>query len=156
MALATFHALSSLFYDRLDKLAFKVAFKPDLAPDVYARARTAVDLALVDEPDNPFMSAALGAVLYRQGEYALAAETLRSVQEALSRSPQHLAKKIAPMVHAFGALAHARLGDDAVARAGLEALRAAFDADDPGEEGRALLGEIEALLEHTPSSTGDG
>ena len=51
---------------------------------------------------------------------------------------------------------HASRTRDAVAREELATLRAAFDGSDPGEQGRALLHEIEALLEQTPSSTGDG
>ncbi len=100
------------------------------------------------------MIVVLGAVLYRQGEFALAAETLDRPPEPLSRSPGGLARRMAPADHAFRALAHARLGDDAVARAELEALRAALAGSDAGEP--RLLREVEALLEPTPSSTGDG
>ena len=61
-----------------------------------------------------------------------------------------------PADHAFRALAHARLGHDAVARAELEALRAALPGRAAGEQRPALLREVEALLERTSSSTGDG
>ncbi len=141
----------------LVKIAAQVAVRPDLAPEVYAQARGAVELALLDEPDRLEMSAVLGAVLYRQGEYALAAERLGVLQETLRRSPEgRLKKKIAPVVHAFRALAHARLGDDAVAREELESLRAALDGGNTGEDERAILREVEAVVAHTPSSTGDG
>ena len=57
---------------------------------------------------------------------------------------------------------HARLGDEAVARKELEALRVYVDEGQGGEEGRAIVREIEAILEgapireSTPSSSGDG
>ena len=64
---------------------------------------------------------------------------------------------MAPADHAFRALAHARLGHDEVARAELEALRAVLVGSDAGNQSRPrLLREVEALLEPTPSSTGDG
>ena len=140
----------------LVKLSIKVVLRPDQAPELYTKARGAVEIALLDDPDNLHILAVLGAVLHRQGEYALAAQTLDQLREPLSRSPESESRKIAPLVHAFGALAHARLGDDGVAREELEALRAAFAARDPGEEGRAVLREVEAVLEHTPPPAGDG
>ncbi len=51
-------------------------------------------------------------------------------------------------------MAHARLGDDEVARAELEAMRAYLGGKNAGGEGRPpILREVEALVE--PSSTGD-
>ena len=137
--------------DNLTMLAFKVAVRPDLEPEVYARARDAVERALLEEPDHPAMIVVLGAVLYRQGEFALAAETLDRPPAPLARSQGGMARKLAPADHAFRALAHARLGDDEVARAELETLRAALNGNY-----HALLREVEAVLEETPSSTGDG
>jgi len=54
-------------------------------------------------------------------------------------------------------MAHARLGDDEVARAELEALRAAIGGKNAGGQRRPrILREVEALFEPTPSSTEDG
>jgi len=142
--------------DQLTILAFKVAVRPDLGPEVYARARDAMERALLEEPDHAAMIVMLGAVLYRQGEFALAAETLDLPPEPLTRTPGGLARRIAPADHAFRALAHARLGHDEVARAELETLRAALGSDAGGQGAPPLLREVEALLEPTPSSTGDG
>ncbi len=116
-----------------------------------------MEYLLQAEPDSVPIGVALSAALYRQDEYELAAEKLAQLQESLSDSSLgRLAKKLSPVVHAFRALAHARLGHDSVAREELATLRAAFDGTDPGEQGRALLREVEALIEPTPSSTGDG
>ncbi len=143
--------------DKLTGLAFQVVLRSDLGPEVYARARDAVNRALLEEPDKAAMIVVLGAVLYRQGEFALAAETLDRLPEPLARSPGGLARRIAPADHAFRAMAHARLGDDEVARAELEALRAALGGKNAGGQGRPrILREVEALVEPTPSSTGDG
>ena len=142
--------------DGLTALAMKVAVRPDLESEVYALARDAVERALQEEPDHAAMIVVLGAVLYRQGEYALAAETLDRPSEPLSRSPGNLARNMAPADHAFRALAHARLGHDAVARAELEALRAALVGGNAGDQTPPLLREVEALLEHTPPSNEDG
>ena len=142
--------------DKLTALAMKVAVRPDLEPEVYALARDAVERALLEEPDHAAMIVVLGAVLYRQGEFALAAETLDRPSEPLSRSPGNLARKMAPADHAFRALAHAQLGDDEIARAEIEALHAVLDGRSAAAEIDALLREVEALLEPTPSSTGDG
>ena len=141
--------------DSLTTVAMKVAVRPDLEPEVYARARDAVERALQEEPDHAAMIVVLGAVLYRQGEFALAAETLDLPLEPLTRYPGGLAGRMAPADHAFRALAHAQLGHDAVARAELEALRAALVGGNAGDQTPPLLREVEALLEHTPSSTGD-
>jgi hypothetical protein len=103
------------------------------------------------------MIVVLGAVLYRQGEFALAAETLDRLPEPLARSPGGLARRIAPADHAFRAMAHARLGDDEVARAQLEALREALGGKNAGGQGRPrILREVEAVVAHTPSSTDEG
>ncbi len=143
--------------DNLTMLAFKVVFRPDLEPEVYARARDAVERALLEEPDHAAMIVVLGAVLSRQGEFALAAETLDRPPEPLTRSPGGLARRMAPVDHAFRAMAHARLGDDEVARAELQTLRAHLKVKNAGNKGPPpLLREVEALLEPTPSSTGDG
>jgi tetratricopeptide (TPR) repeat protein len=140
----------------LIEISFQVSLQPDRASEAYALARDAVELALADEPDNLLMSAALVVVLYRQGEYALAAETLGMIREPLSRSTEPAAKKITPIVLAFGALTHARLGDDAVARSELEELRASYGKYLRGSaQGAAMLREIEDLIEHSPSSSED-
>jgi tetratricopeptide (TPR) repeat protein len=153
--------------DNLTNLAFQVAVRPDLEPEVYARAREAVDRALLEEPDHAAMIMVQGAVLYRQGEFVLAAETLDRLQEPLTKSRGSLARKIAPADHAFRALVHARLGDAAIARAELETLRARLGGRAPrpgsaavgGSNGDDLFREVvrvvEALREPTPSSTED-
>jgi hypothetical protein len=143
--------------DRLTKLAFMIALRSDRRPEVYASARVAMDRVLLDEPDHAAMIVVLGAVLYRQGEFALAAETLDLPQGPLATYPGGLARKLAPVDHAFRALAHARLGDNEVAREELDTLRAALADGVAGDRGALpLLREVEDLLESTPSSTGDG
>ena len=115
-----------------------------------------MEYLLQAEPDSVPIGVALSAVLYRQDEYKLAAEKLVQLQESLGGlSNGRLAKKLSPVVHAFRALAHAQLGDEAIALAELEALRAAF-AGNGSKDARALVREIEALLELSPSSIGDG
>ena len=141
--------------DNMTALAFEVAVEPGREPEIYARAREAVERARAEEPDHPAMAVALGAILYRQGEFALASEML-DLDKPLTRHPGNLARKMAPADHVFRALAHARLGHDAIAREELASVLAIFDGKDPGAEGNALLGEIEALLEPTPAPTGDG
>jgi eukaryotic-like serine/threonine-protein kinase len=140
--------------DNLAMLAFKVAYHPDLDPEIYTRARDAAERGLLEEPDHPAMIVALGAVLYRQGEFALAAEILERAKP-LDTVPGGLARGISPADHAFRAMAHARLGDDAAARAELEALRTALTGRNDGDGGPAILREVEALVEHTPSSIED-
>ena len=124
---------------------------PDLEPEVYVRARAAVERALQDEPDNPAILAVLAAALYRQGELTRAAETLDLLQEPLARSSQPLARRLAPTDHVFGAMVHARLGDDARARTHLEALRSAIEGQSLDEHELRVLAEVEALLEQTSS-----
>ena len=138
------------------ELTVKIAMKPDQAAKVYAQARSAMEYLLQAEPDSVPIGVALSAALYRENEFELAAEKLAQLQESLSGSiPENLARKLSPIVHAFRALAHAQLGDEAIALAELEALRAAFNGNG-SEDARALVREIEALLELTPSSIGDG
>ncbi len=119
----------------------------------YARARDAVERALLEEPDHAAMIVVLGAVLYRQGEFALAAETLDRPPEPLSRSPGGLARRMTPADHAFRALAHARLGNDEAAREELATLRAALVGRNAGDQSPPLLREVEALLEPTPNGS---
>jgi hypothetical protein len=98
----------------------------------------------------------LGAVLYRQGEYTRAAETLDQLTAPLSEVAGGLARDISPADDAFEALVHARLGHDARARKALDALRAAFEGQDVQGWALAVLREAEALLEPTAPPTGDG
>ena len=141
--------------DNLTRLAFRAALRSDLEPEVYDRALEAAERALMEEPGNAAMTVALGAVLYRLGEFALAAETLAQPSQPLSRSPGGLARKMGPADHAFRALVHARLGDEEAARRELATLRAAIAGKGADDQARAILREIEALLESPPSSTED-
>ncbi len=127
----------------LVKLASKVLLRPDLAPEVYAKARSAVELALTEEPDHPPMTAILGGLACRSGEHARALEILDRLGEPLPPVPEDLAS----LVHAFRALARAHLGEVELAREELERLRAAFRDAPEDDEGRALLREVEERVE---------
>jgi serine/threonine protein kinase/tetratricopeptide (TPR) repeat protein len=139
----------------LVEVAVGMAVRPGLAADICARARTGLELALQDGVDTLAVEAALGAILYRQGEYALAAEKLEGLTEPLDRASRSMSRKVAPIVHTFRALAYARLGDDALAEEQLTALRAAFDGRNQTDDMRAILREVENLIEHTQSPAGD-
>ncbi len=136
----------------LIELSVKVSVDADLAPEVFALARDAMELARLDDPDNAFVQVALGAVLYRQGELDRAAELLDRAQESLGDSRAREARKVAPVLHTFRALVHAALGDEAVAREQLAVVRDALEGGSGGEHGPALVREVEALLERSASS----
>ena len=139
------------------ELAFLLVLSPDREPDAYARARRAAEVALREMPEHPIGGAILGASLYRQGEYETAAALLEGASEDLKTASGSQVRKIGPVVYAFAALAHARLGETEQARSELAELRAAFERGTAGgAEGAALIAEVEALLrEPAPSVEGD-
>lgn len=140
--------------DNLVKMAMQCTVPPGLSPAVYANARKAVERALQDEPEHPAMVAVRAAVLYRLGEYDLAAELL-DLPKPLSEYTGGLARAVSPADHAFGAMAHARLGNRPQALEALEALRANFALNDGGKRGRAILSEVEAVVESMPAAATD-
>lgn len=141
--------------DNLTIFAFEIARHPGREPELYSRARVAAELAVEVEPEHAAMLTSLGALLYRQGEYALSAEKLDQAQP-LSSYRGGLARAIAPNDHAFRAMAHARLGHHARALSELETLRALLEGRTDGDQGPALLREAESLLQETsPSTEGD-
>lgn len=140
----------------LTMLGFEIARRPGLEPELYARARSAAEGLLAEEPEHAATLVMRAMVLYRQGHFDLAAQTLDRLPQPLSESPGGLARKLDPVDHAIRALVSARLGEDAAARDEVELYRAGFGQRDLNEEAQALLLEIEALLDTTPSSDEDG
>ncbi len=137
--------------DRMTGIAWDIARQPELEHGVYARAQEAVERALNEEPDKPAMLAVLGALLYRQGEYAIAAETL-SLAGPLSRASGGLAHDFAPADHAFRAMAYARLGEAVEAQGELRTLHAALETNAFGTSLRTLAREADAVVTAALSS----
>ena len=135
----------------LTMVCLRVSLVPDLPVETYALARSGVELALAEDPGNPAMTTALGAALYREGDFARAAQTLALVTEPLKSSGDRLASKVGPADHLFRAMAQARLGAEREARAELEAFRAALGDEELDAVQRAALAEAQALIEHDPS-----
>jgi WD40 repeat protein/serine/threonine protein kinase len=112
---------------------------PALCRKALARAQAACDLA----PESGTCLTTLGVAQYRLGQYAEARATL-SRAEALNRADPHER----PADLAFLAMAHRRLGDNAGARAALDALREVMSKwpASTDEEALAFLNEAEVLL----------
>ncbi len=141
--------------DNLAKLAMESAMRPDLSPDVYVLARTAIELALQDEPEHLALQTVHGAVLYRLGEFALAAEKLE-LERPLFNYPGGLARAISPADHAFAAMAHAQLGNREKAQQQYEAMRAIFGDESDNPQSQKIQAEVKAQLQSMPGSSGSG
>lgn len=141
--------------DGLTMLAAELSFQANAEPAVYARAKEAIDRALLEEPEHPAMLTVRGILLYRDGQYSLALEAL-SLEKPLSKVRGGLARALAPADHAFRAMAHARLGHEELAQAELEALRSAPKRRSLAEAHATLLREVEDLVDPaSPSNEED-
>ncbi|MFT5284116.1 MAG: serine/threonine protein kinase [Planctomycetota bacterium] len=136
--------------DNLTFLAFQIGFAADQTPELYARARRAIDIAIRAEPDHSAMLAVLGVVQYRQGELELAVQNLTRAKP-LHEYRGGLARKIAPADHAFRAMALARTGDLETAQVELDQLRILAPTDED-DETPLIIREVEAVLESTRST----
>ena len=141
--------------DNMAMIAFQVAVKPELETELYATARYAAELALTEEPNHPAMLVALAVALYRLDELALSAEMLDRIRGPLSKMRGGLARGITPADHAFRAMTYARLGNEAVARAELEAMRAVIAEKNGNADAPEILREVEAVVEQSSSSVED-
>ncbi|QDU65225.1 serine/threonine-protein kinase [Engelhardtia mirabilis] len=138
--------------DNLVVIAYRLALRPGLERASYDLAAGAVERALVEEPTHPAMLTAKAVARYRLGDNAAAAELLDRLPGSLTSIQGGLAAEMAPADHAFRAMAHARLGHDEVAAAQLTLLRATYADRALDTEAAALLREVEAVVEGTPSA----
>jgi tetratricopeptide (TPR) repeat protein len=128
----------------LHNLGWNIAKQPGRTEAEYRIALEAVQKALAEEPDTPAYVNTLGVLKYRFGDYEGALETL-------TISNAHYAQEFeggAPCDLAFMAMTHARLGQDAEARALMDKLRAAMrnPASARSEDNWSHLAEAEAFF----------
>jgi len=131
--------------EMIGRAACEPALRRGLSRDVYAKALSALELALESEPERPVFLAVSGALLYRLGELERAAEQLERLARPLCEESDGPAKIVAPMDRGFLALVWKQLGDPERARASLDSMRASMPAN-AEDSVRALLAEAEELV----------
>ncbi|MEE8459162.1 MAG: tetratricopeptide repeat protein [Phycisphaerales bacterium] len=129
-------------------VAWRIVREPDLPDEQYALARQVIELCLAETPDSAALINSLGVLMYRQGDYTDALETLARSHETYSEQYDGGV----PADLAFMAMAQYRLGNEAEARVTMTLLRAAMTNADLGasEDNRKHLAEAEGLIGGSP------